>query len=166
MGHDGRTKHIVLKLLLINEPVFIFLKRIPCAMEKKAEGVLVQRKGKGGADPSMGWDCGSALYDAYELISLANIIERHMVSLPSSSRSFSSSVEFLEEEDGRKRHTASLPSSSRSFTSSVVELQEEEDERRKRVKEDSCRRRRKKKKVRGITSRLYRFCTRIGLMKK
>ena len=28
------------------------------------------------------WDCGSPLYDAYELVSIANIIERHMMLLP------------------------------------------------------------------------------------
>ncbi|ESQ43913.1 hypothetical protein EUTSA_v10006386mg [Eutrema salsugineum] len=29
------------------------------------------------------WDCGSPLYDSYELVSLTHIIERHFMSLPS-----------------------------------------------------------------------------------
>ncbi|CAA7062508.1 unnamed protein product [Microthlaspi erraticum] len=28
------------------------------------------------------WDCGSPLYDSYELVSLTHIIERHFMSLP------------------------------------------------------------------------------------
>ncbi|KAI9109805.1 hypothetical protein K1719_018846 [Acacia pycnantha] len=29
------------------------------------------------------WDCGSPLYDSYELVSLSHVIERHMMVLPS-----------------------------------------------------------------------------------
>lgn len=29
------------------------------------------------------WDCGSPLYDSYELVSLTHIIERHFMSIPS-----------------------------------------------------------------------------------
>ncbi|KAF4384604.1 hypothetical protein F8388_003911 [Cannabis sativa] len=29
------------------------------------------------------WDCGSPLYDSYELVSLSNLIERHLMILPS-----------------------------------------------------------------------------------
>lgn len=29
------------------------------------------------------WDCGSPLYDSYELVSLTHVIERHFMSLPS-----------------------------------------------------------------------------------
>ncbi|KAK9716655.1 hypothetical protein RND81_06G248200 [Saponaria officinalis] len=36
------------------------------------------------------WDLGSPLYDSFELASLSHIIERHMMTLPSSSLSSSS----------------------------------------------------------------------------
>ncbi|XVF73055.1 hypothetical protein PTKIN_Ptkin12aG0170800 [Pterospermum kingtungense] len=29
------------------------------------------------------WDCGSPLYDSYELVSLSHLIERHLMKLPS-----------------------------------------------------------------------------------
>ncbi|KAJ0054179.1 hypothetical protein Pint_00551 [Pistacia integerrima] len=29
------------------------------------------------------WDCGSPLYDSYELVSLTHLIERHLMALPS-----------------------------------------------------------------------------------
>lgn len=29
------------------------------------------------------WDCGSPLYDSYELVSLSHLIERHLMTLPS-----------------------------------------------------------------------------------
>lgn len=49
------------------------------------------------------WDCGSPLYDAYELVSLANIIERHMMMMPSASQvSFISREELVEEEEKKK----------------------------------------------------------------
>nr|CAD1824066.1 unnamed protein product [Ananas comosus var. bracteatus] len=33
------------------------------------------------------WDCGSPLYDSYELASLCSLIDRHVVALPSFSES-------------------------------------------------------------------------------
>ncbi|THF99136.1 uncharacterized protein LOC114313263 [Camellia sinensis] len=39
--------------------------------EEKEEGALVI------------WDCGSPLYDSYELASLSHLIDRHMMALPS-----------------------------------------------------------------------------------
>ncbi|KAF5464439.1 hypothetical protein F2P56_014514 [Juglans regia] len=33
------------------------------------------------------WDCGSPLYDSYELVSLSHVIERHLMKLPNSSGS-------------------------------------------------------------------------------
>ncbi|PIN23617.1 hypothetical protein CDL12_03648 [Handroanthus impetiginosus] len=56
-------------------------------------------------DPRKGWDCGSPLYDAYELVSITNIIERHMMTtLPSGSTGFGSSpIEFSEKENGVKK---------------------------------------------------------------
>ncbi|KAL0408067.1 UNVERIFIED_CONTAM: hypothetical protein Sradi_1741100 [Sesamum radiatum] len=46
------------------------------------------------------WDCGSPLYDAHELVSVANIIDRHTMVLPSPFGFATSSLEF--EEDCRK----------------------------------------------------------------
>ncbi|KAL2234666.1 UNVERIFIED_CONTAM: hypothetical protein Sindi_1198800 [Sesamum indicum] len=46
------------------------------------------------------WDCGSPLYDAYELVSVANVIERHTMALPSPFGFTTSSLEF--EEDCKK----------------------------------------------------------------
>jgi hypothetical protein len=33
------------------------------------------------------WDCGSPLYDSYELVALSHIIDRHLMALPHVSRS-------------------------------------------------------------------------------
>ncbi|KAJ4823821.1 hypothetical protein Tsubulata_005669 [Turnera subulata] len=38
------------------------------------------------------WDCGSPLYDAYEIASLGHTIDRHSVALPFPTRSTSSSI--------------------------------------------------------------------------
>lgn len=46
---------------------------------KKAE----EEEGGGGGANVIIWDCGSPLYDSYELVSLCYLIERHMMSLPS-----------------------------------------------------------------------------------
>ncbi|CAK9163039.1 unnamed protein product [Ilex paraguariensis] len=43
---------------------------------------------KGKEEPAaMVWDCGSPLYDSFELVSLSHLIERHMMALPSPGRS-------------------------------------------------------------------------------
>lgn len=36
------------------------------------------------------WDCGSPLYDSYELVSLTHIIERHFMSLPGAGKMYCS----------------------------------------------------------------------------
>ncbi|KAM7531384.1 hypothetical protein LguiB_034794 [Lonicera macranthoides] len=41
----------------------------------------------GGSANVIVWDCGSPLYDSYELVSLCHLIERHMMSLPSQGES-------------------------------------------------------------------------------
>ncbi|KAI8544993.1 hypothetical protein RHMOL_Rhmol07G0008400 [Rhododendron molle] len=44
--------------------------------------------GGGGEEESMKiWDCGSPLYDSYELVSLGHVIDRHIMELPSLSGS-------------------------------------------------------------------------------
>ncbi|KAI3453798.1 hypothetical protein Pfo_010461 [Paulownia fortunei] len=101
-------------------------------MEKKEE----EEEREGGPKE---WDCGSPLYDAYELVSLANIIERHMMTLPWSSGLASSS---LEEETAMKKK------------------KEEEEE------DIIFHKRRKMEKAKGFKSRFYSLFSRIGLMKK
>lgn len=49
------------------------------------------------------WDCGSPLYDAYELVSIANIIERHMMLLPSTPRILIISQEEEKEKEKTKK---------------------------------------------------------------
>ncbi|KAL0373780.1 UNVERIFIED_CONTAM: hypothetical protein Sradi_3293700 [Sesamum radiatum] len=36
------------------------------------------------------WDCGSPLYDSYELVAVSNVIERHLMELPYLNRNRSS----------------------------------------------------------------------------
>ncbi|KAK7389841.1 hypothetical protein VNO78_25136 [Psophocarpus tetragonolobus] len=36
------------------------------------------------------WDCGSPLYDSYELVSLNHIIDRHLMAFPNSSHEYPS----------------------------------------------------------------------------
>lgn len=82
------------------------------------------------------WDCGSPLYDAYELVSAANIIERHMMSLPSPFGFASSSLEF--EEEACKKTTT---------TTNIV-----------------IRKKRQRGKAKGVKSRFYNLLARIGLI--
>ncbi|XWS35873.1 hypothetical protein CRYUN_Cryun20dG0034100 [Craigia yunnanensis] len=45
---------------------------------------LAETKEKNGdAEAFAIWDCGSPLYDSYELVSLSYLIERHLMKLPS-----------------------------------------------------------------------------------
>lgn len=39
------------------------------------------------------WDCGSALYDSFELASVTHLLERHMVAFPALDRSSASKTE-------------------------------------------------------------------------
>ncbi|KAF7826152.1 uncharacterized protein G2W53_017316 [Senna tora] len=50
--------------------------RTPTCEEKQEE----EEKLGGGIFPI--WDCGSPLYDSYELVSFTHLIERHMMALP------------------------------------------------------------------------------------
>ncbi|XP_054796064.1 uncharacterized protein LOC129301528 [Prosopis cineraria] len=47
------------------------------------------------------WDCGSPLYDSYELVSLTHLIERHMMALPSPGGSRQINREFCDAADLR-----------------------------------------------------------------
>lgn len=45
---------------------------------------LSETKEKNGDEAAFGiWDCGSPLYDSYELVSVSHLIERHLMKLPS-----------------------------------------------------------------------------------
>ncbi|KAG2725476.1 hypothetical protein I3760_01G068300 [Carya illinoinensis] len=50
-------------------------------MRKTLKGKEIE-EGGGGEEALAIWDCGSPLYDSYELVSLAHIIERHLMKLP------------------------------------------------------------------------------------
>ncbi|KAJ4953970.1 hypothetical protein NE237_030802 [Protea cynaroides] len=62
---------------------------------KEAEARINEGGGGGGTTAAEGkgkaslgvWDCGSPLYDSFELTSLSHLIERHMMILPSFGRS-------------------------------------------------------------------------------
>ncbi|KAI3741352.1 hypothetical protein L1987_59024 [Smallanthus sonchifolius] len=45
--------------------------------EKKVE----QQQQDEGLDPKI-WDCGSPLYDSYELVSITNVLDRHLMKFP------------------------------------------------------------------------------------
>lgn len=50
-------------------------------MPKTLEGKEGEDQEEGDRDLAI-WDCGSPLYDSYELVSLTHIIDRHLMSLP------------------------------------------------------------------------------------
>ncbi|KAL5571381.1 hypothetical protein UlMin_020978 [Ulmus minor] len=56
------------------------------------------------------WDCGSPLYDSYELVSLTNFIERHLMILPSLGGSRRLITAFSRRHDVESRRTAKGPS--------------------------------------------------------
>ncbi|KAL7150453.1 hypothetical protein ABFS83_05G112700 [Erythranthe nasuta] len=70
-------------------------------MEKKFEDQENEEEMKNGAKLECDCVCGSPLYDAHELVSVANIIERHMMVFPfTKAGGFqSSSSEFQEKEE-------------------------------------------------------------------
>lgn len=97
------------------------------------------------------WDCGSPLYDSYELVSFTYFIERHMMVLPSSilSSQFESSTS--------KTHVMVLPSSER-HGSSTSRSSEKETTIMKMKKFFHI-----KDKVKKARNRFYSFLARIGL---
>lgn len=55
----------------------------PIKMTKKSERTEIEAE-----EASMAtWDCGSPLYDSYELVSLDHLIQRHLMVIPSLARS-------------------------------------------------------------------------------
>nr|GMD05551.1 uncharacterized protein LOC109164936 isoform X2 [Ipomoea batatas] len=87
------------------------------------------------------WDCGSPLYDSFELVSVAHLIERNMRALPPPPSSGRSSAA---EMDMRYRGLLARRSSGH----------------RKRKSEEST------PKVRKLKSGFYSFFATVGLIKK
>ncbi|CAI9772660.1 unnamed protein product [Fraxinus pennsylvanica] len=93
------------------------------------------------------WDCGSPLYDSFELVSFTYFIERHMMVLPSQFESSTS-----------KRHVMVLPSSALS-ESSASRSSEKETTGMKMKFFDT------KDKVKKAKSRFYSFFCSYRFMK-
>lgn len=98
-------------------------------MKKKEEEVR---------DGANEWDliCGSPLYDAYELVSLANIIERHMMALPSA---INTGFDPSSSHEDAIRETKTTKKKKKKKTKKVIIVHE---------------RRKKKKSSRGVKSRI------------
>ncbi|XVF33199.1 hypothetical protein REPUB_Repub17cG0148000 [Reevesia pubescens] len=61
---------------------------------------LSETKGKNEDEATFAiWDCGSPLYDSYELVSLSHIIERHLMKLPSLGSSKRLTTRFCHQSD-------------------------------------------------------------------
>ncbi|OVA01918.1 hypothetical protein BVC80_9079g58 [Macleaya cordata] len=71
----------------------------------KEEAVELVEEEEEGEKALVVWDCGSPLYDSFELASVTHIIERNLMILPFSSSSSSSSSS----SGGSKRFTARFP---------------------------------------------------------
>ncbi|KAL2547633.1 uncharacterized protein Fot_09163 [Forsythia ovata] len=103
------------------------------------------------------WDCGSPLYDSYELVSFAHFIERHTMVLPSSVllAQFESSTS--------KTHMMVLPSlvSSHTYESNASRSSEEEITTMKMKKFSHTNG--KKDKVKNAKSKFFSLLARIGL---
>ncbi|KAL8235851.1 hypothetical protein R6Q59_016932 [Mikania micrantha] len=50
-------------------------------VEDKKENHHHQQQHEGSLDPKI-WDCGSPLYDSHELVSITNVLDRHMMKFP------------------------------------------------------------------------------------
>ncbi|KAK2650111.1 hypothetical protein Ddye_017600 [Dipteronia dyeriana] len=66
------------------------------------------------------WDCGSPLYDSYELVSLSHVIERHLLTLPTlgGSKTYLATNFYYPYDDPSNVGSAGLSSSSSSSSSS------------------------------------------------
>ncbi|CAI9772661.1 unnamed protein product [Fraxinus pennsylvanica] len=94
------------------------------------------------------WDCGSPLYDSYELVSFTYFIERHMMVLPSQFESSTS-----------KRHVMVLPSSALSESSASRSSEKETTGMKMKKFFDT------KDKVKRAKSRFYSFFCSYRFMK-
>ncbi|KAK3194661.1 hypothetical protein Dsin_025971 [Dipteronia sinensis] len=68
------------------------------------------------------WDCGSPLYDSYELVSLSHVIERHLMALPTlgGTKTYLTTNFYNPYDDPAYVGSAGLSSSSSSSSSSIV----------------------------------------------
>ena len=82
---------------------------------------LSETKEKNGDEAAFDiWDCGSPLYDSYELVSLSHLIERHLMKLPSLGGSNRLTTRFSHPSDVTLATTADSTSNARAKESSSL----------------------------------------------
>ena len=102
------------------------------------------------------WDCGSPLYDSYELVSLSSIIERHLMKVPSLGRSkrvaaaaaaiSTATNQASQPRSGRSTGNSNRPSNATSMEELVGK--------------------KKKEKAKTLKKKFYVIFSKIGLFKK
>lgn len=139
---------------------------------KKREG-SESNEGKGGGggeeESTKIWDCGSPLYDTYELVSLGHVIDRHIMVLPSLSGSrcltnqTSRSSNLMSSEQSRSSNqTSGFQTAKGSSTMSFFGEFLEKVLWKKRRVNGQTEEKPKKVKCGGF----YRICKRIGSWRK
>ena len=104
------------------------------------------------------WDCGSPLYDSYELVSLSSIIERHLMKVPSLGRSKRVAAAAISTATSAATNQASQPRSGRSTgnsnrPSNATSMEEFVGKK-------------KKEKAKTLKKKFYVIFSKIGLFKK
>ncbi|KAJ9681259.1 hypothetical protein PVL29_020236 [Vitis rotundifolia] len=143
-------------LRILSETQSTIMKKTAKIHEEKEE--LEEEKGRGV------WDCGSPLYDSYELVTVSCIIERNLMKLPSFARSkrvaaaaaaaaattqASQALPIVISASNRCR--LSGKSSKLSSSSSMAGL---------------VGKKKKKETTKTCKNKFYGFCSKIGLLKK
>lgn len=122
---------------------------------KKTAKIHEEREEKEGKSRGV-WDCGSPLYDSYELVSLSSIIERHIMKVPSLGRS--------------KRVTAGAATNQSSQPWPVVisasSRSRSTGNGNKPSNSSSMAGQKKKEKAKTYKHKLYAIFSKIGLLKK
>ncbi|XP_062087078.1 uncharacterized protein LOC133793839 [Humulus lupulus] len=116
------------------------------------------------------WDCGSPLYDSYELVSLSHLIERHLMILPSpaagsSSRRFIMTARFSHHHHRQSIHVDDPPmAKGSSMVTRLSELVERKIVWKSKVFGSSKRKENYAKKLKATTSfsKLSGFYNRIA----
>ncbi|KAL9430294.1 hypothetical protein AB3S75_025644 [Citrus x aurantiifolia] len=101
------------------------------------------------------WDCGSPLYDSYELVSLDHLIQRHLMVIPSLARSKRLSSNYYYQYD--VQDTSSLAVTRGNSSSSIMSTFSEFVGRKLSKRKD------KQKRSKNVLSSL---CYRFGFPKK
>ncbi|KAL0464890.1 UNVERIFIED_CONTAM: hypothetical protein Slati_0376600 [Sesamum latifolium] len=66
------------------------------------------------------WDCGSPLYDSYELVAVSHVVERHLMVLPYLSGSRNAATNSDDQKPARDDETTTTMASSSAGKSSVL----------------------------------------------